>query len=128
MSSADPVTSDSTIAVGTNGSVSVPDVPTAAGLAEVLREHGWSPIYANYRRRYRDYWRICDCPGKRGNRRHTSKCELPPRPNGVKGPDAITQGNGEGRSIQYDLYGSTSYSISRHLSRRERNALPTYRW
>jgi hypothetical protein len=128
MSSADHVTSDSIIAEGTNGSDSVPGVPTAAELAEVLREHGWSPIYAAYRRRYRDYWRICECPGKRGKRRHTTKCELPPRTDGVKGPNAITQGNGEGRSIQYNLTGSTSYSLSRQLSRRERNALPAYRW
>ena len=128
MSSAERVTGDSIIATGTNGSDSVPDVPTAAGLAAVLREHGWSPIYAKVRRQYMDYWRICDCPGKRGNRRHTSKCQLPPRPNGIKGPDANTQGNGVRGSIQYELTGYVTYKLSPHLTRRERNALPTYRW
>jgi hypothetical protein len=113
MSSADHVTSDSTIAEGTNGSDSVPPVPTAAGLAEVRREHGWSPVYAAYRRRYRDYWRICDCPGKRGSRRHTSKCELPPRNDGIKGPDAITQGNEKHpKVIQYDLSGFPSRKLN----------------
>ena len=128
MSSAGNVTNDSIIVEGTNGSDSVQPVPTAAGLAEVRREHGWSPIYAKYRRRYRDYWRICDCPGKRGSRRHTTKCELPPRNDGIKGPDANTQGNGERETLQYDLLGYVPYKHSRHLSRRERHALPTYRW
>ncbi len=128
MSSADHVTSDSIIAEGTSGKDS--ERPALlVGVAEAAETHGHgSREHCAALESHRKRWRLCNCNAYRTRPKgHSTKCRSY-RPSGwsLKGAtDNYTEGES---SVQYNLTGWTSFSLSSDLTRKQRFALPVYKW
>ena len=122
MSSADPVTSDSTIAEGTSGKDSERHV-RLADVAEAARIHGHgSREHCGALESHRQRYRLCNCNAYRTRPKgHSTKCRSY-RPSGWSSKGA-TDNYTEGDGFQYDLYGmpiSTRYGpMARSVNRKK---------
>ena len=106
MSSADPVTSGFITDQGTNSNSSGRSVLTANDAARMSVERERSGHNARYR--------VCNCSAHGVRPKgHSIKCPAHSRVDGIKGPNATTQGNEKHpKSIQLDLSGFPSRTLN----------------